>query len=159
MDRSKWFLIVNMVVVGMIALLSFYFRAAPNSQHIDSGNLLSQKNFLKDAFILDSLFNNYKIVAVGNEEAALVEPELRLKDHLNKMMNNCDKQPLVNEIACKLIHNYSLRIQLIGLSAHMKNQSSNQIHLLKKQITELEKSNEQIRLQNQMVQQAILNLP
>ncbi len=159
MNRSKWFLMANTLGFVAVLILFYYSRTAQAVQQASSVSAVSQKDFVKESALLDSLFKNYKIASAGNDKAALVESKLRLKNHLSKMSENCDQKSLSHNISCKLINNYGLRIQLIVAVGQARNESSNKTHILKTHIAELEKSNEQIRIQNQMVEQAILNLP
>jgi hypothetical protein len=160
MNRSIWFLMINTLVLGVVIISFFYYsRADPSKQQISPENSISQKHFLKESMVLDSLFKNYKISVAGDDEATLIDSELRLKNQLNDMKVNCNHGLLMNDIACKLITNYESRIQLVVTSSQLKDQSSDQTQILKKRIAEIQKSNEHFRLQNQMIQQAILNLP
>ena len=159
MDRSQWFITASLAFL-IITGLSFYYLTKPfrKDETIKSVNTEKESGFRAEVVILDSLYKAYtKALAIGNQTSiASADAVLNKQFSIMKSQYAGSSPPAI--LAAKLIRNYEVRVLLNQKLLERKNLQSDEVNRVKKRIAELQTLNEDLKTQNQMVQQALLSL-
>lgn len=160
MTRSQAFIITSFALFLAIGLLFFYLtKSLRKDETIKSVNTEKESGFRAEVVVLDSLYKMYvKELALNNQSAIAGADAL-----LDKQFTIIKKQYAGSSppamLAAKLIRNYEVRVLLKQRLLERKNLQSDEVNRLKKRLDELQAVNEDLKAQNQMVQQALLSLP
>jgi hypothetical protein len=160
MNRSQWF-IAGSTAFFVIGGILFFHLTKPfrKDQTVKAVNTEKERGFRSEVIVLDSLYKNYISVLATNDQSAIAGADVIL----NKQFGNIKKQYAGTsppaKLAAKLIRNYEVRVLLNQKLLDRRNLQSEEVGRLKKMIAELEAANQDLKTQNQMVQQALLTLP
>lgn len=157
MNRSKSFIATTTGIMCVITALFFYSGRAANGDQPGSREMEEQMQLLRESAMLDSLYKDFRDATAGTDRARLVASELKLKNQIAGMKAESDSALLTSSLASHLVRSYERRIHTIATMIRTEHSSAGQVQILKQRITALEKSNEDIRVENQLIKQAILN--
>ena len=160
MNRSQQFIILSLILLfaggWSVFNLTKYLR---KNETVKAVNADKEKGFRDEVVILDSLYKDYVAVLASSDQSAIAGADVLL----NKQFFVIKKQyagtspPAI--LAAKLIRNYEVRLLLNQRILERKNLQSGEIGRLTNLIKRMEDENEELKTQNQMVQQALLSLP
>ncbi len=161
MDRSRVFLVVSLVVL-LGGGVTFYYLSKPLRKESPAKaiNMEKEQEFRNEALVLDSLYNAYAVLVVTNNQSAVASASARLDQQLagiKKRYAGPSSPPAV--LAAKLVRNYEFRILLSQKLMERHLQQAGEVNRLTQRIKELEATNLELKTKNQMVEQALLNLP
>lgn len=162
MNKSQWFITITVVLLAGGGML-FYFLSKP-LQHDNGVKAISiekENEFRAEAGILDSLYREYVAAALAaNNQSAIAEASARLDKRLSGVKSRyagTGSPPAI--LAAKLVRNYEFRMLLNKKLIDRRNLQADEVNRLSGRIKEIEALNIDLKTQNQMVEQALLNLP
>ena len=162
MNRSQGFIGVTSVLLVGGGML-FYFLSKPLRYEagVKAISMEKESEFRAEAGILDSLYRNYvAATTTAGNQSAIAEASARLDKQLSGIKSRyagTGSPPAV--LAAKLVRNYEFRRLLHQKLLGRKNLQADEVNRLSSRIKELEAQNTELKTQNQMVEQALLNLP
>lgn len=162
MNKSQWFFSVTSVLLVGGGLL-FYFLSKPLQR--DSGvkaiSMEKESEFRAEAGVLDSLYREYvAAITTAENQSAIAEASARLDKRLSGIRSRyagTGSPPAV--LAAKLVRNYEFRLLLHQKLLGRRDLQADEVSRLSGRIKEIEALNADLKTQNQMVEQALLNLP
>lgn len=160
MNRSQLFIATTAVLFVLGGTL-FYHLTKPlrKDDSVKSVNVEKESGFRAEVVVLDSLYNQYVSVLQAKDQSAIAGADALL----NKQFSIIKKQYAGSSppamLAAKLIRNYEVRVMLNQKLLGRRNLQADEVARLVQRIKELEIVNQDLKTQNQMVQQALLTLP
>lgn len=160
MNRSQLFIATTAVLLVLGGTL-FYHLTKPlrKDDSVKSVNVEKESGFRAEVVVLDSLYNQYVSVLQAKDQSAIAGADALL----NKQFSIIKKQYAGSSppamLAAKLIRNYEVRVMLNQKLLGRRNLQADEVARLVQRIKELEIVNQDLKTQNQMVQQALLTLP
>ncbi|MPR36077.1 hypothetical protein [Salmonirosea aquatica] len=162
MNRSQGFIVVTSVLLAGGGLL-FYALSKP--LRYDAGvkaiSMEKESEFRAEVKVLDSLYRNYvsATLAADNQSAiALASAQLdKQLSGIKARYGGTGSPPAV--LAAKLVRNYEFRLLLHQKLLGRRHLQADEVNRLSGRVRELEAQNAELKTQNQMVEQALLNLP
>jgi len=160
MKRSQGFLWVNFLLIVVSAFSFFYAtKSMRNTKNGKALNFEKEAAFRKDAALLDSLYKGYVLTLANSDQSKIAEDEAALTDQISRLKRNYTGSSAPAMLASKFIRNYQFRILLKQKLLARNNKKIEDAGRIKSMIKELTIRNQELKTQNQMVEQAILNLP
>lgn len=161
MNRSQLFLVVSLVLLLGGGIL-FYYLSKPlrRDNSVKAISLEKEQAFRDEVVVLDSLYKEYANAVTTNNQSALANASARLDQKISgirKRYAGTTSPPAL--LASKLVRNYEFRILLTQKLLERRQLQSGEVNRLTLRIKELEAANLDLKTKNQMVEQAILNLP
>lgn len=160
MTRSQVYIITSVALLLIIGLLFFYLtKSLRKNETVKSVNAEKESGFRAEVVVLDSLYKSYVNLLAVNNQSAIAGADALLNKQFAVIKKQYGGSSAPAMLAAKLIRNYEVRVLLNQKLLERKNSQSDEANRLKKRIGELQALNEDLKTQNQMVQQALLNLP
>lgn len=160
MNRSQWFIVSSTAFFIVGGILFFYLtKPLRKDQTIKAVNTEKESGFRSEVVVLDSLYKNYVSVLVTNDQSAIAGADALLNKQFGIIKKQYAGSSPPAKLAAKLIRNYEVRLLLNQKILDRRNLQAEEVNRLKKMIATLETANQDLKTQNQMVQQALLTLP
>lgn len=160
MNRSRFFIITNVLLLSTGAILFFYLTKSQRGVNgYESLNTVETMQFESEAKVLDSLYQTYASSLQRDDPNTTAMAEALFKEKIKAIGVSHGGNALNTKLILKVLKNYQWRMITVQKNAVKNMQYATDVKWLKNAITEQESLNMQIRIQNQMVQQAIFNFP
>lgn len=158
MSRSQWF-IVTTTALFVVGGFLFYHLTKPlrTDETVKAVNADKESGFRAEVVVLDSLYKNYIRVLAANDQSAIAGADALLNNQFSVIKKQYAGSSSPAILAAKLIRNYEVRVFLNQKLLDRRNLQSGEVARLTKLLTELEVANQDLKTQNQMVQQALLS--
>ena len=160
MNRSQAFIVTSTLFFIAGGTLFFYL-SKPLRTHdaVKSVNVEKETGFRGDVVVLDSLYKQYVAVLKANDQSAIAGADALLTKQFSILKKQYAGSSPPGMLAAKLIRNYEVRVLLNQKLVGRRNLQGDEVARLSQRIKELETMNQDLKTQNQMVQQALLTLP
>lgn len=161
MQKSRVFIGTTVILIALLAV-SFYLlgRSAKEETTDATINRRKAQKFCREAIRLDSLYKTYAAVSVSLDPVLLAGTKANLKRQLAGMKAEFARTGTPPaQLASKLIRNYEFRLLLVEEIRRKQQLQGEEVNRLTQRIREQETVNQELKTKNQMVEQALLNLP
>ena len=160
MNRSQWYILINLTLL-LFGSIAFYY-ATPKFRKSNQTKLISQDKeteFRKEVVVLDSLYKQHVAALASNDQIAIASSDAVLERQIASMKKEYAGQTSPALLASKLIRNYQVRVLLNKHLLSQHNEQANELKRINVLISKLEEQNQELKSQNQMINQVLLGLP
>lgn len=160
MNRSQWYILINLTLL-LFGSIAFYY-ATPKFRKSNQTKLISQDKeteFRKEVVVLDSLYKQHVAALASNDQIAIASSDAVLERQFASMKKEYAGQTSPALLASKLIRNYQVRVLLNKHLLSKRNEQADEVKRINVLIAKLEEQNQELKSQNQMINQVLLGLP
>lgn len=159
MTRSQSFIVTTVALFVLGGTLFFYLTSPlRKDETVKSVNVEKETGFRAEVVVLDSLYKQYVKVLKANDQSAIAGADALLNKQFSVIKKQYAGSSPPAMLAAKLIRNYEVRVLLNQKLLGRRNLQADEVNRLTQRIKELETINQDLKTQNQMVQQALLTL-
>ena len=159
MNRSQSFITGSLIFLLLGGLTFFYLtKSARRNETVKSVNADKESSFRAEVVVLDCLYKNYVTKLHANDQSATAGADALLNKQFLVLKQHYAGSSPPAVLAAKLIRNYEVRVLLNQKLMERRNLQSDEVSRLKNSVKTLEAHNQDLKTQNQMVQQALLSL-
>lgn len=161
MSRIGTYFVATALIMMLIVVICLIRKPAAGKQdNPKTVNLEKESFFRKDVDTADSLYRLVEALAGEQSQTSrLPEAEAEFSRQLAYLKKQYGGSTAPAVLASKLIRNYEARLFLLKQRGQKQHVSREEQARLQTLVSQLEAENQDLKTQNQMIQQALLNLP
>jgi hypothetical protein len=160
MKKFEIYLSITITLILALGLISYFWSSSSrNNNNATTVSTVKEAKFRADVQNLDSLYHSFKQLLTTDDQTATAAIYAKLGDKFAAMQEQYGGTSLPAQLAAKLLNNYKQLILLNKQLINKKAESSVAVNSIKQLIAAEEKTNQDLKAINMMLQQAQLANP
>ncbi len=159
MNRRTYF--IGMSLFSVLAIGLLFFLLGTKTQSPQNNTIISateEMKFVSDVNELDSLYAKLQKAAYSKDVSSITEVNVRWEKQRNDFLEQYKTNAVLSKLSNRIIDNYRQRVKLLKDTYRIKSAALSDAQQLRALIKVEETKKEELKVENQMIKQALLTL-
>lgn len=159
MNKSGLFIGISILLVMCIGLLFFVLgKKSDASSYLLTISPSEELQFLANVNALDTLYTKLQKAAYSQDISKTAEVNVRWEKQRDEFLASCKSNAILSKLSNQVLNNYRQRVKVLKDIYRTKSASLSEAEQLKSAIQTEEAKKEELKIENQMIKQALLTL-